>query len=394
MKKEIIIFLSNKLLSLDTILPIILNFNKEKKLKVIFYVFNLETFNAIKKNIILYQAISDTGKLMTLGKYTKNTPSGLRKLSILTSLIKLIITAQFYKKIFIHFKALEYYPLRLLFLFNRKNCILMEPNCWGHTKSIDAAYNIDANRNLDALNEPRYTAYTYLATFSDDWAQVNFFNYQLNNKKKIFYLPPTRADKNWIKYCKKISLELKNKNNSIKKIYNNKKSILFLLGPLGKIISLDNKTNGEHLFVKTIKAIKKVPNSFIVIKPHVNSDVQKAKKILKQLNFKSYAISYLHVSVLANYCKFAISNYMSLALIDAWVVGIPCIEYTKYHPMLLKVTHNKSLYPEFIDYFLENKPYSSLTKVLLKDVKPKYRFPKPKFINYNDACFLDKLNLN
>ena len=22
----------------------------------------------------------------------------------------------------------------------------MEPNCWGHTKSIDAAYNIDANR--------------------------------------------------------------------------------------------------------------------------------------------------------------------------------------------------------------------------------------------------------
>ena len=36
----------------------------------------------------------------------------------------------------------------------------------------------------------------------------------------------------------------------------------------------------------------------------------------------------MHISVLSNFCDFTVSNYMSLAMGDAWLNGTTTIEFT------------------------------------------------------------------
>ena len=55
------------------------------------------------------------------------------------------------------------------------------------------------------------------------------------------------------------------------------------------------------------------------------------------------------------FCKFTISNYFSFALADAWFAGSNTIEYTDYDKKMLRLTKDKSIYPEFVDYFINKK---------------------------------------
>ena len=53
-KKNIYIFLNNKLLTLDTILPLVVLLKKNNKnINIVFYVFNISTYNEIIKNIFI-----------------------------------------------------------------------------------------------------------------------------------------------------------------------------------------------------------------------------------------------------------------------------------------------------------------------------------------------------
>ena len=55
------------------------------------------------------------------------------------------------------------------------------------------------------------------------------------------------------------------------------------------------------------------------------------------------------MSVISHYCDYALANYFSYALTDAWVNGLKTIEYTKYDSTpilntLLVCTLNKYYY--------------------------------------------------
>ena len=81
----------------------------------------------------------------------------------------------------------------------------------------------------------------------------------------------------------------------------------------------------------------------------------------------------MHISVLSNFCDFAVSNYMSLAMGDAWLNGATTIEFTKYKEQLLKKTNFNSTIPEFADYFINVESSKKLQKVLYDDYKNKLR---------------------
>ena len=67
-KKNIFIFLNNKLITLDTILPflVLLRINN-KNINIFFYVFNKSTYDEIVKNIFLYKIIKSLGELKIFG---------------------------------------------------------------------------------------------------------------------------------------------------------------------------------------------------------------------------------------------------------------------------------------------------------------------------------------
>ena len=73
MKKNISIFLNNKTITLDTILPFLTELTKKNNsCTYTFYVFNKNTLDVIKSNIFLYELINKLG-VLELFSYNNNT---------------------------------------------------------------------------------------------------------------------------------------------------------------------------------------------------------------------------------------------------------------------------------------------------------------------------------
>ena len=84
--------------------------------------------------------------------------------------------------------------------------------------------------------------------------------------------------------------------------------------------------------------------------------------------------------------QFTICNYFSFALVDAWMSGSNVIEFTSYEKQMLDITNNKSIFPEFVDYFIDIKEEKTLHNLLQKDIKVKKRN-----FSYNNNDFKKKL---
>ena len=67
--KFMYIFLNNKIISLDTIVPIILEVKtRNEAINVIYITFDFNTYKFIKMNKLLFKAINEVGDLIFLGR--------------------------------------------------------------------------------------------------------------------------------------------------------------------------------------------------------------------------------------------------------------------------------------------------------------------------------------
>ena len=107
---EICVFLNDKLISLDTILPIIFILkNINKNIKISYYVFNIETFDLIKKNIILMEAINKTGSLYYFHtKSSNNIIRFIKKINSAKMLLIILIFSFIRKSTYIHFMEMAW----------------------------------------------------------------------------------------------------------------------------------------------------------------------------------------------------------------------------------------------------------------------------------------------
>ncbi|OUU62650.1 MAG: hypothetical protein CBC22_03935 [Alphaproteobacteria bacterium TMED62] len=384
MKKKIYLFLNNKILTLDTVIPLIFDFKKENRnIEVIFYCFNKSTLDEINKNLFLLKLINNVGVLKILP--SSSTIKIIRIFNIFFNLMFLLITSIFIKNTYIHFKALELFPFNVLYFTNKKNCFYIDPNPWGYIKNLEKSDDIFfKNKRFKDERPQKEIKYTKnIITFSKE---SPFVERMKKKKKKIFFLNFPRADKEWLKYCYKESQFFIKKNFSIKKIKDNKKLVLYLIGHFGAISGFDKNTNGKILFIKTIIQLKKINDVFIIFKPHPNANVKEIKRILKNLDFINYKISYMHTAVLASFCKYTISNYFSFALPDAWFANSITIEITKYDKEILSFTKNNSVGEEFVNYFIDSEDKNKLYEILSSK---KHSLHKTHKKNYKDVSSID-----
>ena len=155
-KKFIYVFLNNKIISCDTIVPLMLEIkSNNKNIDIIFWIFDFNTYNFIKKNELLYNAINEIGSLVCLSReknkvYFDNkgiSKYSFKRLNILINFLrhflKFIVLAKnvfLDESIFIHFKALNLWPAKILYYLNSKNTILCDADSSGWTLS---AYEAD-----------------------------------------------------------------------------------------------------------------------------------------------------------------------------------------------------------------------------------------------------------
>jgi hypothetical protein len=364
MNKTIIIFLSNKLVSIDTILPLMFEIKKRNPLiDIKFYTTDFKTFNIIKKNYVLYNGINNIGSINFIGRENKKIIyTFLNRVKYIKLFLKIFFLLLTNKAHIIHFSLLNYFPWKLFYYFNKNNIILFEKT-WMTKLEFDVS-NIGGRRESTRFSPSKPIA-GKIVVFNKD---SNYFIDKRINNIPIIMQEKTIRLKSWLEFINSNSQEYL-KNEFKDGLKNN--IITIMLGTFISPVYLKSKTSVTDCFIETLEVLNKFENNLtVLIKPHAISDPLIYEKIIKSFHKLDIKITYLHPAILAKISNIFISNYYSTTLSVGKAFNIPTIEYTEYSDDALKISNNGSMRPDSVDHFI-NKDKKKLSLLLKNNIKGK-----------------------
>ena len=372
MSYNIDIFLNNKLISCDTIVPFIMSLQKiDGSIKANYYMIDYRGFSDIKNNQFLYYSLKKTGELILIG--STGNHSKLKKiylkLKTLLFLLKLFLKLFLGKTKIFHFGALSYKPYNILTLFFSKIIFRFEASSWISHKNGKIFDNLLNQRNL--VVQENYYVNKYKVYFNSSFIK------EKGKKNSILMISP-RTYRTWYEHviqfgvpkCKSF---LKDINYTYEKGY-----FVYIMGHIGHLEGMEDANKSLELLIpKTLKLLSTYSEGLpILVKPHSVTNMDILHKIIEKHNFNNVYITYLHTAVLSVNAKLVVSNYFSNTQADAYFFGATTVEFTHYSRLALKKLKGKSINPNYIDYFInndENKFKSIIQKSLSSKNKNKVR---------------------
>ena len=354
---------------------------RNEAINVIYITFDFNTYKFIKMNKLLFKAINEVGDLIFLGrektsKYfnDNNIVQYLyQRLSFIIHIVKiapnfirLIYNLITTKVVFIHFRALNTWPLKLLYYLNRNYTIFSSADSSGYS---DQAYNADRSVHKQRTDPNIFLGPSpkgkHVIAFSNNWPLLK--HPALINSKK-YIIRSSHSRKKWIDYLKN------NFNNLIKEETNVELTTdccLLLLGHIGKEASgakfLKHKNSWTTLVEDILDIIhEECPQFKILIKPHIITDLSLLQSILDKRKNLNVIITYLHPALLSVKTRFSIASHYTTAFQSIHDIGGITIEYTDQKENYRKKLNYKSKRPEYTTYFFNNDEQGF--RSLLKDI--------------------------
>ena len=302
--KYVAVFLKNKLISLNSILPLALEMNQCCGYKFYFIVWEYESYRSIvEDNIVLRDMALSVGEIVCPDS-ASNTNIISRKINKIILLTKILFKFSFKKYYIFHFGVFDIKPFILITkLIDKNKIVRCESSIVGrYAKDM---YHLLHGRNVSARNllQLRSTREILDMYIKDE--------YLVNNSGVLVGF---NQDWNWFKhtdarYCKKLifneGLNAKSFSNFIEKNsdyylsqeslldLDKNKTIVVVLGHYGdgspEVQSMRNKLLYEILVV-----LRKLEMNAI-IKPHIYCDMGLVKSIVKDAKCKESRIFYTKI---------------------------------------------------------------------------------------------------
>ena len=405
LKKNIYIFLNNKIISCDTILPLLLETkSKNPSINIIFYCFSYQTYLFLKKNTLLIKGIEEIGYLKCLTREnTKNWHKYkiyrvFHLLKVFPTLLNITFNILFRNTYVIHFKALNFWPFIFLYYINKNNTIYSDSDSSGWSLSFFKADNAihereDPNKEFLMSSVPDFKGKAprgkRVISFSSNWPILK--HPALKDSQKFIISAPHKRSY-WINYLKKNADYLIDRELNI----NNKQEFcVLLLGHIGKEVDgaryLKNENDWTTLVENILDIIHDVwPNIIILIKPHIITDMLVLKNILSTRKHINTKITYLHPALLAVNSKFFVAIVYTSAFQSVSNMNAVTIEYTNQKEEYLKMANYKSIRPEYTTYFF-NDDEEGFRDILI-DLKNKPNNKLPLGINTDDSGLIKYLS--
>ena len=343
--KHNIVFVKNKLITVDTILPFLIELKKDYNYSSEIVIFDKLAYRAINENIVIKDGIKYVGKQVFITKGINSKI--LRRIYLVKGLFIIFVKSIFGANLF-HFGALDQYPLKIIGVLFKKNVY----------KFPGVAYNFQYPKfSKFHGNKPKK-----FKKVGDNCVVFNGnFDY-CGGVKFTYDIVAPRTRKVWIDYIRERSDYYLNEYHSNIKVDNG--FIVVITGPttleLRKLV--DPYNDSPRLFRETIDILTQYSNKIpILIKPHPLTDMSLLKEIISDKD--NVFITYLHPTVLSLHARVFIANLFSNTLADAYSLGVDTIEYTNYNKKLLSITSGKSLEKQFVTHFINND-YNKLESVV------------------------------
>ena len=285
------------------------------------------------------------------------------------------------KAVFIHFKALNKWPLKFFAICFPYKTIFSESSAVGYAPMEKRVSEMIKKRKY----VDNFPMGNNILSFSKSWEVLE--DPRTKNRNTIFVHTPFNR-KFWVDYV------ISNQEKYFNKIFNKSN-----IEPSDHIISYmlcwmgpNNQTRMPNLypelFDETLSILEQTcPNqdSFNIL-----------LKIIKKHPKLKVIIMHLHPMVLACRTKFFIANTYTTTFAVAKFNNIPCIEYTDYKETILKETNNGSIRPDIVTYFINRdaKKLKSVIKTIMQRPNIKIKAGNIKPIPSNFLKIFRKPNFN
>ncbi len=357
----IFVFLNNKLITLDVILPLLRELHsRAPKTKFEFICFTPATEKSIRENVVLYDVLRELGPLRMLGRRKNGLIALLAHRAGLMASLALIAARLLNPKArLIHFKALNEWPLRALYHLAPTRTLYVESTGIAHT---------ELEKRVDQLNKDRHypdkiPAAGRLAGFDAGWPP--FADPRLKDRPRHVIPPPFRLaswhghmDRAANRYLGPAFAEFGDVPDRI---------AVLILSSMDRAPILADPDGFPALFEETLEVLgEAAPELAIAIKPHP-ATLPRYRAIQKEIVAKRrrlgqrVVITHLHPLLLARRAVFFAGNMFSSTFANAAAMGVPTIEYSNYAAHTLAETGGGSIRPDLVTCFI-NKDRSELAR--------------------------------
>ena len=357
------VFLNDKLISADIIIPLLFDIkSKHKSANIKFYIpsYKGNGMEALKRNVVLYDSMCKLGEYIVYGR--KSSSKFLKvfhRIWLVTFIVKILLALVLQKSYVFHFGAIDKYPLRVFYLFNKNRTFFFSQWPFQYPENLFLVNNHYKKRkeNFVVPAASKYISYVDNNTQPDK-------NRFIGVENTIIKCNPHKSTP-WLEY-------LMANNSKWMNLYNldfePNKYITYTLRHFNSEAALTNPDSDlAYLLNETLSIIDdSFSSKTILLKPHSFTDIEHLKDILKNFKNNNYIIVELHPLLLSFISKVFVSNFFSILYNDASIFNTPVIEYTRYSEEALGITDGESIYPEYTTYFINNDR-ELFTKVL-KDI--------------------------
>jgi len=334
------------ILYLDDILPLVMELAEANLVAPsLFLAWNRKTYNFVRKNYVLYDAVRSTGaRLECLNRFQNRVVNQIWNVWVLRTLL--------YKKT----ASLETYDsgnrwVKILTWLNRslfrgrkiRAMILNRPfkqakKTMEYYRAVKGDFSVRKQTitGCDCL---------VLSHSKEEFEQIQ--NVKLTTDCPIVTVGYTRGLRQWQHFLKMEGE--KYLNCKVQQPY-----VFFPLTAIGATF-----TKGEDSISLTEKLIESLvalrdfnQDVLTVFKPHQKTDLDGVEQVLRSVGFRNYVVSYLHPHILIKGAKFTFCYHPTSLFIDAYFLGCPTVEYAHYDSRFFKLNKGRPRYLECIDYFV------------------------------------------
>jgi len=350
----IYVFLNNKLISCDTITPFLYEVcKKNPSVKLRLFTFDDRTYKNICETELLHDAICEHGVLIRFTDHKRVSRHqsfvirlGFRVRAIFM-LVWLMSIAIFSRPVFLHFKALNNWPLRVLFLLNKRRTFLCEPSTAGVTT---------VERETDYLIKDRIETNMLPAAsasigFSGKWQPPLTKD---SNPLPFYYVGRPYLRAVWREYVTDKAHELMQEAGYKKE----QLQLVYILSSMDNTNMLQDGETFLALFERTLALLHKIaPEVRILVRRHpatLPEYIEYQDEIMAGSVHQNVQVTNWHTGVLCHISCGLIANAYSSTFDLARSYGVRTVEFSHYSNDFLMVTNGQSARPDMTSFFVQD----------------------------------------
>ena len=347
----LIVFVTSKIITIDTILPILFEASQRNNQKIIVVVSRELGMHTIEKNVVINDAVNKIGfKFLFGGRYRVRW----YKRIVGSIQLSLLFFAGIFGAKFIHFDTLPVSPIRVLSMFFSSRVFYSERDSIAHSFYLQSSNR----KNKFGLF---YTQGNYPVPLGGNIISYNkdrlyyYYGHKIHEKRNVYFLGPTRTRNLWRKYLYSKSNYYFNKFHKGVDLSNGLIFVILTYYGVDNFNEEDTVSQKKlrNNFENTVKVLSVIKGDTpVFLKPHHGTDLEYVNSVLSE--YDGFHITYFHPSMLLQKARFVICNWYSTILADAYNLGVPTIEYT-YYPnsrVIKKDSINQSMGSNYVDWFV------------------------------------------